>query len=111
MIPVQGSALESGKGKLSFIANMGKKQDAVEKSIPVNSGHLLWNELRTGKIEGEATAAYTFPDSVKVSNSSKDEYVVGSSSDNFRVATGRDQVDQAAGWIYGNVRACYPDRC
>lgn len=61
LIPVEGTAIKPGISKLIFSGQMNGKSDAVEMSVPVNSGYIIMNDVVFGTVTNGAKIRYQFP--------------------------------------------------
>ena len=61
LIPVTGEALKAGSSKLVFSGKLNGLSDAVELTVPVNSGHLMVNDVVFGTINNGVKIRYSLP--------------------------------------------------
>jgi uncharacterized protein YfaS (alpha-2-macroglobulin family) len=61
LMAVEGRALKPGVAQADFSGRFQGMDDAIALKIPVNSGHLLWNDIVFGTVNGSQTIHYRFP--------------------------------------------------
>lgn len=61
LIPVDGQALKPGVSKLLFKGGLNGKSDAVEMSVPVNSGYLMMTDAVYGTVNKGTKIKYDYP--------------------------------------------------
>lgn len=62
LVPVEGTAVNTGVSKLLFSGKLKDKSDAVEISVPVNSGYLMANDVVFGVVSNGAKIRYNLPE-------------------------------------------------
>jgi uncharacterized protein YfaS (alpha-2-macroglobulin family) len=62
LIPVEGEALKPGISKLFFSGKMNGRSDAIELSVPVNSGYLMMTDTVFGTVSNAAKIRYAIPE-------------------------------------------------
>ncbi|MBI5745425.1 MAG: hypothetical protein HZA13_00285 [Nitrospirae bacterium] len=62
LIPVEGEALKPGTSKLFFSGRLNDKSDAVEISVPVNSGYTMMSDLVFGTVTNGVKIRYNLPE-------------------------------------------------
>jgi uncharacterized protein YfaS (alpha-2-macroglobulin family) len=61
MAGITGKAMKPGRSKLTFTGKLGQLEDAVQVSVPVNSGYIIENDSLFGSFKGKTGIAYHFP--------------------------------------------------
>ncbi len=65
LIPVSGTAVKAGATTVRFSGKLKENSDTVELKLPVNSGHVLGNDLVFGQFRKQAQVKYNLPRAVK----------------------------------------------
>lgn len=61
MAGITGKASKPGRSKLTFTGKLGQLEDAVQVSVPVNSGYIIENDSLFGSFKGNTAITYHFP--------------------------------------------------